>query len=89
MLLPSDIMILSKQWSCRSRGESLPFNDLKLISQDNDRLRNPSVSHPDTKFHIQSITPSSSTRTAFSFIRAEKKIKNRSHVDVAFTTDRD
>ena len=89
MLLPSNIMIWSKQWSCRSRGESLPFNDLKFISQDNDRLLIPSVSHPDSKFHVQSITPSSSSKTAFSFIRAERKIKNRSQVDVAFTTDRD
>ena len=30
------IMIWSKQGSCRFRGESLPFNDLKLISQDID-----------------------------------------------------
>ena len=82
-----DIMIWSKQWSCRSRGKSLPFNDLKLISQDNDQLLNPSVSHPDTiydtKSYIQSIIiPSSPTVTKLSAIRAERKIKTRGHIDL-------
>ena len=76
-----DIMIWSKQWSCRSRGESLPFNDLKLISQDNDQLLNPSVSHPDTiydtKSYVQSIIPSSRTVTKLSAIQAERKNKDQ------------
>ena len=50
--LDDDVMNWSKPWSCRSRGVTLPFSDLKLISQDNDRLLNSSVLHPDTHYVI-------------------------------------
>ena len=46
--LDDDVMNWSKPWSCRSRGVTLPFSDLKHISKDNDRLLNSSVLHPDT-----------------------------------------
>ena len=48
--LDDDIMNWSRQWSCRSRGVTLPFDDLKRTLQDNDRLLNHSALHPYTHY---------------------------------------
>ena len=54
--LDDDIMNWSRQWSCRSSGVNLPFNDLKLTSQDNDRRFKYSALHPIANYFIKSNT---------------------------------
>ena len=53
--LDDDIMNWSRQWACRSRGVTLPFDDLKRTLQDNDRLLNHSALHPYTHYMYVSL----------------------------------